>query len=755
VLVVLAVLFAAVAIDGDSTTRGALTGIHKIEHVIMLTQENRSFDGYFGVFPGADGIPMINGVPTVCVPSPATGSCVRPYPDHSDRISEAPHGSAHSDADINDGKMDGFIGQAEAWSARCATQVAEEGGYSCDVGPGGPRDVVGFLTASDIPNYWAYAKNFVLQDHMFAPSSSWSLVDALFKVSGWSASCRAHDPKSCVNNNQLPAGTYPDVRNPTHVQIDAASPIYAWTDLTYLLHKHNKSWAYYVVSGNEPDCQDPSELSCVPVPQGPRTLGFWNPLPYFDTVRNNNQVGNVQSISNFYEAAKSGTLPAVSWIVPSMDLSEHPPSAVSAGESFVTSVVNAVMKSPQWNSTAIFVTWDDWGGHYDHVVPPRVDENGYGIRVPGIVISPYAKHGYIDHQTLSSDAYLRFIEDDFLGGQRLDPLTDGRPDPRPSVRENLTGDLSADFDFTQTPRAPMLLPVYPTTTLTAVRPFSPESPTAESGNGQVRVSWNRPFTDGGSPITGYRITPYRAGVAQTALVYNSTATSQTISGLPNGGNSYAFTIAATSALGTGPESKTTVAITIGAPTAPSRITAVPGNTKATLQWKAPATNKGSAITGYQITPYLGSNPQPTQTFSSAATSVTISGLKNARTYMFRVAAINGRGVGVPAVSAPLTVGAPTAPSSLTASAGNGTATVRWTAPTTNNGSVTSGYTVTAYSGATFLGPIPKRRESFASTSTTATVSGLLNGTTYTFTVAATNANGTGPNSVASNPVTPS
>ena len=83
----------------------------------------------------------------------------------------------------------------------------------------------------------------------------------------------------------------------------------------------------------------------------------------------------------------------------------------------------------EWDSTEILLAWDDWGGFYDHVVPPTIDENGYGLRVPGIVISPYARHGYIDHQTLSFDAYDKFIEDDFLNGQRLDPATDGRPDP--------------------------------------------------------------------------------------------------------------------------------------------------------------------------------------------------------------------------------------------------------------------------------------------------------------------------------------
>jgi phospholipase C len=121
------------------------------------------------------------------------------------------------------------------------------------------------------------------------------------------------------------------------------------------------------------------------------------------------------------------------------------------------------MRSKDWNSTAIFLAWDDWGGFYDHVKPPIVDAQGYGLRVPALVISPYAKRGYIDHQVLSSDAYLKFIEDDFLHGQRLDPRTDGRPDSRPDVREDvkILGNLKNDFNFAQRPRRPLLLPLHP------------------------------------------------------------------------------------------------------------------------------------------------------------------------------------------------------------------------------------------------------------------------------------------------------
>jgi len=171
----------------------------------------------------------------------------------------------------------------------------------------------------------------------------------------------------------------------------------------------------------------------------------------------------VTGVATYYADARAGTLPAVAWITPSGPNSEHPPARVDTGQTWVTSLVNAAMQGPDWSSTAIFLSWDDWGGFYDHVVPPRVDQNGYGLRVPGIVISPWAKPGTIDHQVLSHDAYVKFIEDLFLGGERLDPATDSRPDPRPDVRENASqlGNLMADFDFTQTPRPAPILPLNP------------------------------------------------------------------------------------------------------------------------------------------------------------------------------------------------------------------------------------------------------------------------------------------------------
>jgi phospholipase C len=246
-----------------------------------------------------------------------------------------------------------------------------------------------------------------------------------------------------------------------------AIPDYAWTDLTYLLHEYNVSWGYYVFNGTQPDCGD-GAMFCEAVPMNAKTPGIWNPLPYFDTVRQDGQLGDIRPFRDFLAAANAGTLPAVSWITPTQKVSDHPPARISDGQTYVTGLIDQIMLSPDWDSTAIFLAWDDWGGFYDNLAPPQVDEQGYGLRVPALLISPYARKGYVDHQILSFDAYLKFIEDDFLGGARIDPSTDGRPDPRPDVRENATilGNLVSEFNFKQKPRKPMILPLYPKTDIT-------------------------------------------------------------------------------------------------------------------------------------------------------------------------------------------------------------------------------------------------------------------------------------------------
>jgi phospholipase C len=249
----------------DSNNPAALAlARQKIKHIVIIMQENRSFDSYFGTYPGADGIPSKDGSFTICVNDPKTGQCVAPYHDPANRNFGGPHGANNASADIDGGKMDGFIAQAQSGKGGCAATNSP----NC----GNGMDVMGYHDAREIPNYWNLAKYFVLQDHLFEPNSSWSLPQHLFMISEWSAKCsRAGDPMSCINALQSPANP-PDFAP----SLNLPNPDYAWTDLTYLLFKKQVAWKYYVQTGTEPDCANDAE-DCPPVHQNAKTPGIWNP----------------------------------------------------------------------------------------------------------------------------------------------------------------------------------------------------------------------------------------------------------------------------------------------------------------------------------------------------------------------------------------------------------------------------------------------------------------------------------------------
>src|SRR5919202_1467364 len=244
------------------------TGIHKIKHVIVIMQENRSFDHYFGTYPGVDGLPRnADGTFRVCLPNPATARCEKPFHDTRDLNAGGPHSEANATRDIDGGRMDGFVAQAE--NARVKGCAHDPNNPICSQRSTNP-DVLGYHDGRDIPNDWAYARNFVLQDHIFEPNASWSLPAHLFMVSEWSAKCASTNPFSCVNALQSP-GSPPDQKaNKRHIP-----PDYAWTDLTYLLHKHHVSWRYYVFKGKEPDCRDDGNILCHAPQQSAKTPGIW------------------------------------------------------------------------------------------------------------------------------------------------------------------------------------------------------------------------------------------------------------------------------------------------------------------------------------------------------------------------------------------------------------------------------------------------------------------------------------------------
>jgi phospholipase C len=434
-------------------------GMDNIDHFVFIVQENRSFDHYFGTFPGANGLPTTpDGSFDACNPDPVAGGvCREPYHDKGLYDTGGPHTTAASEIAVNGGAMNGFVTALRTLGgASCEVETPPKSCRLSETGPDGTPDVMGYHTDAEIPNYWAYAKRYQLQDRMFAPSDSWTLPSHLYLVSAWSARCTdPSDVTTCSSELQHP--------DDWAKQPAGSIPPYAWADITWLLGKQGIEWAYYV--GNDSCLKAP----CPPGRSIDQTNPRFNPLPGFRTVQESGQSDSVTTHDDYFEAAAAGELPSVSWVMPSAGGSEHPDSKfgnIATGQAWVTRAVNAVMEGPpeQWMHTAIFITWDDWGGFYDHVEPITIDPYGYGIRVPGIVISPWVDRDLnIDPQTLSFDAYLKLIEDRFLDGQRLDGKNMGWPDPRPTVREDVKelGDLSTSFDFAQEPIPPMILEPFP------------------------------------------------------------------------------------------------------------------------------------------------------------------------------------------------------------------------------------------------------------------------------------------------------
>ena len=252
---------------------------------------------------------------------------------------------------------------------------------------------MGYHTAAEIPNYWKYAQNYVLQDHMFEPVKSWSLPDHLYMVVGVVG--QVQEPladelrqrhRRALRRQQVPESRGRELaKGKTSIDL-------AWTDITWLLYAHHISWRYYVQAGVQPDCDNDSAETCAAVKQNVQTPGIWNPLPLFGDVQADHQLNNIQSTRAYLHAAKTGTLPAVSWIVPSGPNSDHPPASVHRGQAYATALVNAAMCGPDWKSTAIFLSWDDWGG-FDHEVPAGRGPERLRPAGAGLVISPYARRG--------------------------------------------------------------------------------------------------------------------------------------------------------------------------------------------------------------------------------------------------------------------------------------------------------------------------------------------------------------------------
>ena len=305
-------------------------------------QENRSFDTYFGTFPGADGFPAGTCVPLN--PANPTQGCVAPFHDVHDANAGGPHDATDAVADLGDGvvtaNMNGFVREQTTGGSMCGGPSISAGTAQAPIRPqcttgihnGVARhDVMGYHTDAEIPNYWSYARNFVLQDKMFEGDRGWSADAHIEMTSEWTARCT-----DTSNVSTCFTAMNPPVASP------ATAPKYPWVNLFQLMDLNNVTWKYYLGDGPDPDCDD-GQMTCDPQNlQSSAVPTWWNPVPGFTWVRSQGDA-YVQShepqVDQLLVDLKNGSLPQVSWIIPSFPVSEHPSYGVTAGMEYVTSLV--------------------------------------------------------------------------------------------------------------------------------------------------------------------------------------------------------------------------------------------------------------------------------------------------------------------------------------------------------------------------------------------------------------------------------
>jgi phospholipase C len=430
----------------------------KIKHVVVIMQENRSFDSYFGPYhaqPYAGSAQTVDGFPSPlpCIPDPGettsgpspSTACVQPYESTSDVSRGFRHQANDALADIDHFRMDGFIATARAEEKSPVSADSDR----TELAHQTMAYHIGSAPNGQLLAYWTMANDYVLQDHLFSSVPSWSDPTHNYMVSAWSAACPGAHPLACTN-----------LDDPLKIS-QATATKYTWNSIVPLLDAAHISWSYYA---------------------DPTTPSIWSPLKNFADVKGDPRATKTYP-AQFDQDIRAGTLPSVVWVAPSFVNSEHPPASIYRGESYVAALINKIGTNQHlWDSTAIFLSWDDWGGFYDHAKPPapanpdpsvpkpafKGDDPGYGIRVPGLVISAWAKSGWVDHQYLSHDAYLKFVEDVFLPSHAPISADDHRPDIRESIVPGdilCRGDPScSDFDFGMPrPRAftPIRLPAPP------------------------------------------------------------------------------------------------------------------------------------------------------------------------------------------------------------------------------------------------------------------------------------------------------
>jgi phospholipase C len=402
-----------------------------INHFIYIIQENHSFDNYFGTYPKADGIKP----GTKLAEKPGGPRIYKPFHLSGNAIpQDLSHAWDAARTAYDHGRMDGFV-WAEwpdalryYWRAKpIPTPDPEDIQGMPTPTPFGPPpsqpppppppswvlNTLSYMNYTQIPNYWDYARNYVLCDRFFSSLMGPSQPNHLYTVAAQSGGL-VYNPAGAPGTGEEP-GTY------------------TFQTMGDLLESANVSWKYYdgfLTSSGEAE---------------PHVHTIWNPLPAFAQFQKNPALmAHLVYTSQFFTDLQGTSFPQVCWLVPSVQESEHPPQDVTVGMNYVTGLVNAVMQSSYWNDSVIIIVWDDYGGFYDHVRPEHTDKYGFGPRVPCLVISPYAKAGHIIHTRFDLTSPLKLIEKKF----NLKPLTD---------RDGDSNDMLDCFNFKQTPLPPDII----------------------------------------------------------------------------------------------------------------------------------------------------------------------------------------------------------------------------------------------------------------------------------------------------------
>jgi len=390
-VLVISLMFSSTVVRADMPSQ-TTTPNTPIEHFLVLMQENHTFDNYFGTYPGAEGFPEGTCIPVDPFDASNT-ECVEPFHIGDRPIEDLDHSDSTFNLQYNKGKMNGFV--------YALNQRNQNGALA-----------MGYYDDRDLPYYWNLADEYVLFDHFFSSDHGGSFANHMFWVSGQQGGSR------------VSSEGYPDI-------------------LTIFdrLEERGISWKFYVQN------YDPgiNYRTADQISGNRASQVIWVPVLNIARFLDDPELSShIVDLTEYYKDLENGTLPAVAYIAPS-GASEHPPGSIRSGQKFVRSLIQALMRSDSWESSAFLVTYDDWGGWYDHVVPPQVDEHGYGMRVPAFMVSAYARRGHIDNTVLDFTSVMKFIEENW----NIEPLAE---------RDANANSFMSAFDFTQPPREAVLIP---------------------------------------------------------------------------------------------------------------------------------------------------------------------------------------------------------------------------------------------------------------------------------------------------------